>query len=365
MMNDLTLYQEAAIQIVRNRALNLRSAAQREIDAVLKRQALDRGLLDASMTAMRDGARIGLHFHPERLSRDGVSVAEGLLRAGIYTNQFVAGLSSGSPSAFPGGERDLWEDRLFGGAYHGAGVTSSGRPKYGALDVMHYPDGPAPRFGSCFFLLRPNVAERSTFTFGGSHEDCALDRTGTLDVMEPVFAPLLSQLESGKGAFAIAGLLVKDCLTRMAHTFSMPFPDSGSRPLGHALDGYIEVQVHGELSLENDVERLVADPAFRDHPTGEILARISRRFGIPLSWHPGYRMPVSEVPDIFRGYPVRPLAERIAGDGMLDAANIGAAANSVRLDPEAWNGWASADDILTQFRRLWHVLVLAGAPRSS
>src|ERR1700756_3885038 len=111
MMNDLTRYQQAAIQIVRDRALNLRSAAQREIDAVLKRQALDRSLLEASMAAMRDGARIGLHFHPERLSRDGVSVAEGLLRTGIYTNQFVAGLSSGSPSAFPGGERDLWEDR--------------------------------------------------------------------------------------------------------------------------------------------------------------------------------------------------------------------------------------------------------------
>jgi Protein of unknown function (DUF3626) len=74
-------------------------------------------------------------------------------------------------------------------------------------------------------------------------------------------------------------------------------------------------------------------------------------------------MPVREVPGIFRGYAVRPLAERIAGDGMLDAANIGAAANSVKLDPEAWNGWASGDDILTQFRRLWHVLVLAGAPR--
>ena len=76
-------------------------------------------------------------------------------------------------------------------------------------------------------------------------------------------------------------------------------------------------------------------------------------------------MPVRDVSDIFRDYPVRPLAERIAGDGMLDAANIGAAANSVMLDPEAWNGWASADDILTQFRRLWHVLVLNGVPRTS
>src|ERR1700756_3584627 len=39
MMNDLTLYQRAAIQIVRNRALNLRSAAQREIAAVLEGEA--------------------------------------------------------------------------------------------------------------------------------------------------------------------------------------------------------------------------------------------------------------------------------------------------------------------------------------
>jgi hypothetical protein len=47
----------------------------------------------------------------------------------------------------------------------------------------------------------------------------------------------------------------------------MPFPDPASRPLGHALDSFNELQVHGELSLENDVERLVAAPAFRDHPT--------------------------------------------------------------------------------------------------
>jgi hypothetical protein len=46
---------------------------------------------------------------------------------------------------------------------------------------------------------------------------------------------------------------------------------------------------------------------------------------------------------------------------VLDATN-GAAANSVILDAEAWKGWAIGDDILTQLRRLWHVLVLAGEP---
>jgi hypothetical protein len=362
---DLTHYQQAAIRDVRNRAIHLSGTARSEIDAILKRQGLDNGLVDAALAAMQTGARIGLHFHPERLSRDGVSVAESLFCSGVYTNQFVAGLSSGSPSAFPGGDRDLWEDRLFAGAYHGADVTSAGRPKYGARDVMHYPDGPAPRFGSCFFLLHPGVTKRSTFTFGGSHEEAALDRTGTLDAMGPVVAPLLAQLERGDGAFAVDDLSVKDCLTGMAQNFSTPFADPACRPLGRALDSFIEVQVHGEVLLRNDIERLVADPAFRDHPVGEVLVAISCTYGIPLSWHPGYQMPVSEVPDVFRGYPVRPLAERIAGEGVLDAANIGAAANSVKLDPRAWKGWASEDDILTQFRRLWHVLVLNGALRDA
>jgi hypothetical protein len=365
MANNLTQYQQRALRVVRHRAIDRRSAAQGEINAILVRQTLDASLVNKVLAAMRTGARIGLHFHPERLSRTGVSVAEGMLRSGVYTNQFVAGLSSGSPTAFPGGERDLWESRLFHGAYHGAEVAPSGRPKYGALDVMHYPDGPAPRFGSCFFVLAHNVAKRSTFTFGGSHEDCAVDRTGTLDVMEPVLAPLLSQIERGDGAFALAHLSVQDCLTRMARNFSIPFPDPAHRPLGRALDSFIEVQVHGEVSLRPDVERLVVDAVFRNHSVGEVLAAMSSTYGFPLSWHPGYRMPVRDVPDVFRGYPVRALAERIAGDGTLDAANIGAAANSVKLDPDAWKDWASHDHIATQFRRLWHVLVLAGAPLSA
>jgi hypothetical protein len=57
---------------------------------------------------------------------------------------------------------------------------------------------------------------------------------------------------------------------------------------------------------------------------------------------------------------MRPLAKRIAGQGILDAANIGAAANSVEFEPKAWKDWASHEDTLTQFRRLWHVLVLYG-----
>jgi hypothetical protein len=183
---DLAPYQRLAIDTIRQRALRMRSGAHDDISAVLERAGLRQNVYDDAVESVPARPRVALHFHPERLSPSGRSVAEGLLQDGVYKNQYDAGLSSGSPSAFPGGERDLWENRLFGGAYHGIDAASSGRPKYGALEVMDHPDGPAPRFGSCYFLLRPDVARRSTLTFGGSHEDCAPECTGTLEVLEPV-----------------------------------------------------------------------------------------------------------------------------------------------------------------------------------
>jgi hypothetical protein len=298
-----------------------------------------------------------------------MAVAETLLETGEYKSQFETGLSSGSPSAYAGGERDLWESRLFGGAYQESQATSAGRPKYGALQVMDHPDGPAPRFGSCYFLLRPEVSSRSTFTFGGSHEQEAVDQTGTLKTLDPVLAPLLAQLERGQGAFGVSHLTVDQCLAQLTHALAKPFRNPHTRPLGRALDSFIEVQVHGEIRLAKDVERLVADPAFRDRATGAVLGSIGTKYQIALSWHPGFTLPTSEVPEVFRGLPVRPLAERIAERGILDAAKIGAMANTVELEPKAWEGWGSCNPsvlhefILAQFRRLWHVLVLTGRPR--
>jgi hypothetical protein len=228
--------------------------------------------------------------------------------------------------------------------------------------VMDYPDGPAPRFGSCYLVLRPEVSQRSTFTFGGSHEPHATEHTGTLDELDPVMAPVLTQLEQGRGAFGAGDLTVAGLLDQLTRGLSKPFLDQLDRPLGRALDSFIEAQIHGDVRLDHDVERLVADPAFRHHPVGECLAAIATKYEIPLCWHPGFTLPVGKVPDFFRGYPVRALAERIAGQGILDAANIGAMANSLELEPEAWDGWASYEDVVTQFRRLWHVLVVNGLP---
>lgn len=361
-LRGLAPHQRRALEHIQGQAARVTRKAREDIASVLERAGLAESLYDDAVEGVRTYARIGLHFHPERVDRARRTVAQGLLQSGFYKSQFETRLSSGSPTAFPGGERDLWEDRLFGGAYHEADASPAGRPKYGALQIIEYPDGPSPRFGSCYFLVKSGVSKRSTFTFGGSQEPDAIERTGTLDALDPVMSPLLAQLEQGRGAFGSDDLTVAGLLDHLAHGLSESPCDPRTRPLGRVLDSFIEAQLHGDIRLDRDVERLVADPAFRDHPIGETLAAISFKYGFPLCWHAGFAVPVSRVPDVFRGYPVRPLAERIAGQGILDPAKIGAAANSLELEPEAWESWASYGDTLTQFRRLWHVLVLNGGP---
>jgi hypothetical protein len=361
---NLLPFQRSALEHVRARAVERSSKARASICSILGRTALNENVYNDALENLYTHARVALHFHPERVDRTGRSVAEGLLHDGVYRSQFETGLSSGSPTAFPGGERDAWEMRVFGGAYHGSDALASGRPKYGALELMYYPNGPAPRFGSCYLLLHPDVSRRSSFTFGGTQEPDSHEHTGTLDAFDPVVAHVVAQLKRSRGAFGVDDLTVAGFLDQLRHGLQKPFLDPQNRPLGRALDSFIEAQVHGKVRLNEDVERLVADPAFRDHPIGGFLTMISTKYGIPLHWHPGFTLSVGEVPVVFRGYPVRPLAKRIAGQGVLDAANIGAAANSVELEPKAWEGWASHEDTLTQFRRLWHVLVLKGVPNT-
>jgi hypothetical protein len=293
--------------------------------------------------------RVDVHFHPERTTRDGRTVVEGLLAHGRLRTQFETGISSGSTSAYPGGERDEWERRMFGSVYHAAGITEADRPKYGALEVLPHPDGASPRFGSCFFVLREEVAKRCTFTLGGSQEEDALERSGTLAVFEPVLAALVDELLRGNGAFGDDELTLAALVARLSDTAT--YETEVLRPLGQALDSFVEAQIHGPIDLETDVRELVADPSFEGGAVGDALRELRARFGWPLTWHPGFVLPVRDVPAEFRGYALTDLAERAARDGVLDAAAIGEAANSAERDPDGWRNGDSLDDMRTRFRR--------------
>lgn len=347
--------QTYAISRLRERAQAARASARAQIATILARTGEPASTLDALVLRLRKDARATINFHPDRLLEGGFTVAEKLLQQGHYRNQFETGITSGSRTAYQGGARDGWERSLFGGAYQMWGVRPEERPKYGALNVMQHLDGGSPRFGSCFFVLRAHMSERCTLTWGDSHE--APVHVGTIDVLEPLVAPLLQSVEAKGDALGVPTNDVRALLTFLAS----PQPRG---IVARALDSYIEAQVHADIDLTTDVEALVIDPAFEGTATGERLHECAARFAIALRCHPGFVLAVRDVPDDFRGPRMVPLARRIAMGDQLDASVLGYAAASLHREPEIWKDWGTVDEALQHIKQLWHVLVRFGAARS-
>src|SRR5262249_18750752 len=157
-----------------------------------------------------------------------------------------------------------------------------------------------PRFGSCYFILKRDVTERTTFTFMGSEDIRAAERLGTIGQMDGVMAALLAEIDVGGIASppwppyraptpGIAGLTI----TRLLAVLRDLEQDRGDPAVGKAgrvLDTIIEAQVHGPIDLSCDVESLVADPSFVDGATGDVLSALSQRYAIPLHWHCGFQL---------------------------------------------------------------------------
>jgi hypothetical protein len=307
--------------------------------------------------------RVMLHFHPDRLCKSGHSVVRGLLRDGVYKSQFETGLSSGSVSAFPGGLRDEWERVLFGGAYHQPDVSLAERPVYGSLELVRHADGPSPRFGSCYLVLKREVSRRCSFTYGGSQSPEVLEHSGTLEHFACCMAALLEAITRDRRGLGLPSLDVTRLLGSVAHDIARPYDGPAGRRLGRSLDSFVEAQVHGPVELARDVDWLVAEPAFRGTPVEHELTELARQHGLELAWYPGFVLPVGEVPDDFRGPAMPPLARRIAPEGLLDVRLIGVAAASLFREPEAWSDHAPYADTLQHLKQLWHVLVQYGRAR--
>ena len=348
--------QTAALEHVTRQARLRRELVREQLREVLAMSDIASEDYERGLQSIRDHARVLLHFHPDRPDDQLRSVAQNLLACGCYKSQFETQLSNGSVSAFPGGARDEWERKLFGGAYHGEGVSSAHRPKYGALDLLRHGDGASPRFGSCYFVLAPAVSARSTFTYLDSHQDPL--QKGTLEALDDVLTALFHDAFSREWALGEPELRPARLLEQLLR-LSEPYAAPAARAPRRNLDHYIEAQVHGEIRLERDVELLVADPSVQGTETGEILQELAERYAFRLLWHAGFWLAPAEVPRDFRGPGMPTLAARVAQHGRVDAAAIGVAANALERDPASWPELAGIAP-LQQLKLLWHVLVRYG-----
>jgi hypothetical protein len=357
---ELVPSQKAALSHITRYARDRKEAAQRTLQEVLRMSNISPESFDEAIAKLKAHARVALHFHPDRPTTNLTTVAESLAECGIYKSQFETLLSNGSVSAFPGGARDLWERKIFGGAYQLEGTLAAHRPKYGALDLLQHAEGPAPRFGSCYFLLRPEVSGRSTFTYLDSHQDPP--EKGTYEEFDDIVAALFTEAFLRDFAIGEKELTPSRLLLHLRSNLDKPFLDPADKTPVRNLNHYIEAQVHGELSLANHVEILVADPAFRGTRTGTALEQMCQRYRITLHWHMGFALSVDEVPSDFRGPAMPPLARRIAKRETIDASCIGEAAMELKRNPAAFADRGSYEEVLQELKLLWHVLVKYGKP---
>ncbi|WP_266096659.1 DUF3626 domain-containing protein [Brevibacterium limosum] len=263
---------------------------------------------------------MALHFHPGA-DASGAGVLASILDCGQYVSQFVTGTSNGGLTAVPGGDRWHWEQRIFGGAYDHVDVRQ--RPVYGALDLDGDPYGPAPRFGSAYLRLRPEVLARATFAYPDSTFEPEL--FGVADRMSLIADYRRDERAIDQAAAQGCGI-VRD-----------------------RLDHYIEAHVHGGVRVPEDVEVLVIDPSFDDHAVLETADRC----GLAVEPHPGYVAEVAEIaahPD-YRGQEVADLAHRVAevmgNSAQLRPIDIARARRAWDLDGQ-------------QIKKVWHCLARFG-----
>lgn len=231
---------------------------------------------------MPDELRVTLNFHPD-VSVGGLAMIEALARDGVYRSQFETGTSNGGLTAHAGGDRWMWESRLFGGAYDDADIAL--RPKYGALNHRGDPVGGSRRFGSCHLRLKPAVLARTTFCYPDSH-------------MDP-------------GQFGVAG--------RMALIALADANLSGLEPL----DDYVEAHVHGTVSIAEDVEAVVLDPSYR----ATAVETVASRLGCTIAWHEGFGLSRDRLDGCaaYRGTAAAQAIADLGEYGMVTPARIGVA----------------------------------------
>lgn len=357
---ELSRSQLCALEYISKYAENEKREAKATINHILKMSNITDEMFEEAVVHLKSNARIALHFHPDRLDSNMKNIAEALFEQGIYKSQFETLLSNGSVSAYPGGERDLWEKRIFGGAYQLEGVTNNERPKYGALNVMLHPDGPAPRFGSCYFLLSPKVSYRSTYTYLDSHQDPK--EKGTYEEFDMILAALLEETFVRDFAIGEGNLTPTRLIHHLMDNLERPFIDFADKESARNLNHYIEAQIHGDISLKEDVEALVVDPSFKGTNVGRTLEEICLKYSIDLYWHMGFVLTVDEVPMDFRGSKMPSLARRIARNNCIDAHIIGSAVVDLKRNPLSWSDRGTYEEVLQELKLLWHVLVRFGKP---
>ncbi|GAA0180945.1 DUF3626 domain-containing protein [Clostridium sediminicola] len=361
-MEKLLPHEIKAIEFINMSSKKKETFDKEQIQKLLKQNLLEDIQIEKLINNIFQYSFVTINFHPDRISNRGTLIIEEILKEGMYYSQFKTGTTSGSKTAYTGGERDLWERELFGGHYHCKETNHDRRVKYGSLNIMNYKDGASPRFGSCYFKLNRNILDRCTFTFGDSY--LKPKSTGTKDSFYSIMRTMLDEIIQRKRFFNSNGYnLIKAIKYLSEMNENNLSTQYGS--IGKALDDYIEVQIHGDINLKNDIECFVLDESFKGTEILQYILKISKEFDINVEWISARKVFVNDIPDEFRGPIIKPFAKKILEElqtsfNYIDANTIGRASRLIERNPSKWSEFGDTNKTFQYLKQLWHVLVQYG-----
>jgi hypothetical protein len=158
------------------------------------------------------------------------------------------------------------------------------------------------------------------------------------------------------------GLTPSRFVDHVLENLRRPLQESVAQPATRNLNHYIEAQVHGELTLAEDIEALVINPCFTGTVTGKVFETLCDRYDIALFQQGGFVLSVDKIPSDFRGPTMPSLAARIAINETIDAGMIGQAVTRIKTNPAEFSDRGSQAEVLQELKLLWHVLVRVGRP---
>lgn len=292
-------------------------------------------------------ASINIHFHPDRISSNNLKIIDGLIESGEYKNQFQTKTSSGSLTAKNGGDRDIWENKLFNNFY---GSNIEQRPKYGSLNLTYTSDGASPRFGSCFFVTTPEVKQRSTFTYGDSY--LLPKERGIAKNLTQIYSKLYEDVFIRNTALGFQYSCLKDFIEQTTKSIESDILFDRNT---HNLDFYIEAQIHGKIDLKKDISSLVVDYSFKGTELENQFMILCERYDISLIWNLGYELKSTGIPNNFRGVETQSFAKKVTENEVINAYIIGKALTSQNIKTEY-----EEFELLQLAKYLWHCLVKFG-----
>ena len=296
---------------------------------------------------------VTINFHPDRFSNNGKTIIESLIEQGRYHGQFRTGTTNGGRSAHIGGDRFLWEQRIFFNAYP---QDFPDRPKYGALNIFRYIDGASVRFGSCFFVLKHDVIKRCTFAYGDS--SAKPSALCTSDTFVGIPAGMFDEfLNKGR----VLNRVLDPAVTSKEEVLAILLnPCSKLKDLGKNPDYCIEAHVHGDIQLGKDIECFYVDGSYQNTLIGAQAAVLCKKYEIALHRIPTRQVDVDTIGHLFRGSKIPVLAEKIDSlfgkQGFINAELIGQASRDSCIHPEAWKDIGSEPELFQYLKQLWHTV---------